>query len=769
MARPAGESANEADSDLSTERILFRWDKPQWNHNAGHIEFGPDGMLYISTGDGGGANDGLCDSPQSHGPTGNGQNIETALGKMIRIDVDSDPLASPGWVQNPANGHWYRLTSPGTWDDAEAEAVNYGGHLVTINDAAENQWVMDNLNLCDEGNISKWIGLYQLPGSTEPADGWVWVSGQTVTFTNWSSGEPNDLGGVEEWAEMRPQCNPLAGSWNDNWPPPLLRGIVERDVGYDVPADNPFVGVAGLDEIFAYGFRNPYRFSFDDAGGDLYVADVGQNIYEEIDLVVNGGNYGWAVYEGAHCFDPPGACAPLPGCGDAGYIDPISEYRHTEGGTAVVGGYVYRGTAYAPLQGRYVYGDFSADFGPTGRLYYMDLSGPHANIRREFVVYPNGNPIGQFLKGFGEDEDGELYVCASGTVGPNGTDGVIYKIAPPPPPTAIWNCPGGDLGNSDCVARTRALTFTADPPAVATGDATTSAIKVTMLDLQNPVPANDVCCPPPDFSAYESASCTTPGEMNSCARWVGPPFTYLEANDLPTHGNFRASRVQCTPYYHDWTAETVINVVGAEILPSSTYALKLYGSSCKGSEDTCANTSPDTLIMTRRAGDIAPVFQNPAAGRSHPNAVDIVGAVNNFKKFVPLGAPKHIEAQVQPNLPSLNKDVDALDIQAVVYNVHLRAYQFSGPCPCPSTVTCNATMCTSDTQCSGGSCTRTCAAGSPREGQPCTANKHCGTCVGGSIPGGPCENDGPCLGGGTCTTGTCSTQGFCRDRCGRCN
>ncbi len=355
------------------------------------------------------------------------------------------------------------------------------------------------------------------------------------------------------------------------------------------------------------------------------------------------------------------------------------------------------------------------------------------------------------------DPTGGNYVLTGGLWGP--------ALAGPPPPLPFWDC--GDLGSNTCVARTRALTFKIPPPVVATGAG--MAIKVTIDDLQNPVPPNDVCCPPPDFSAFESATCTAAGEMNSCARWVGAPYTYLEAQELPDRGNYRASRLQCSPFYYDWGSEPnggEVNVVGAEILPSSTYTVALYTDNCKGIEDTCAVFSSN-VIKTRRAGDIAPVFQSPTGSRTHPNAIDIVGVVNNFKKAI--GAPKHVEVQVQPNLPNLNKDADALDIQAVVYNVHLRAYQFSGPCPCPSTVTCNATMCTSDTQCSGGMCTRTCAAGGPRAGEACTSDKHCGVCTGGTSPGLPCANNGQCLGGGTCTTGTCNTQGFCRDRCGRCN
>ncbi len=334
----------------------------------------------------------------------------------------------------------------------------------------------------------------------------------------------------------------------------------------------------------------------------------------------------------------------------------------------------------------------------------------------------------------------------------------------------VWDCAGG-LGNANCQARTRALTFRVVPPATATScvGVGREAIRVTMVDLDNPAPAPPPCCVPQNFSAFGDATCTgDPAGPQSCSRWVGPPFTYPEAQDLPGFGNYRASRLQCTPYYHDWSSEPgqTVNVIAAEILPSSRYSVRTYSEDCQGAEGSCANISPDVTMMTRRAGDIAAVFQDPGGSLSQPNAIDIVGAVNNFKKAV--GAPKHLEAQVQPNLPNLNRDVDALDIQAIVANQKLGAYPYSGPCPCPSTVTCNATICSATTPCPGSNlCMQTCSAG-PRMGELCTSNKHCGMCVGGTRDGIPCDNNGQCD-GGTCTTGTCNTQGFCRDRCGRCN
>lgn len=282
------------DPDLANPAgtILFRVNKPQFNHNGGHVEFGPDGMLYFGLGDGGGANDGLNTNPPNHGPIGNGQNIDVPLGKMLRIDVDA--------------------------------------------------------------------------------------------------GSP-----------------------------------------YAIPADNPFVGTNGLDEIYAWGFRNPYAFSFDSRpGGDgsLIVADVGQNLFEEIDIVHAGGNYGWVIREGSHCFDPFAPTVPPADCDHDGMIDPIADYSHAEGGISITGGFVYRGTRNPRLVGKYVFGDFSAAFNqPLGRLYYLDEAIAGAVIK-EFSIAPNNRPYGLFLKGFGQDEAGEIYVCGSSTLGPFGTGGVVQKL-----------------------------------------------------------------------------------------------------------------------------------------------------------------------------------------------------------------------------------------------------------------------------------------------------------------------------------------------------
>ena len=279
--------------DPATRREVLRIDEPQSNHNGGTMRFGPDGLLYVSLGDGGQADD----QGNGHSPGGNGQDTTNILGSVIRIDVNGS---------NSANGK------------------------------------------------------------------------------------------------------------------------------YGVPTDNPFVGVPGVDEIYAYGLRNPFSFSFDRGSGLLYLGDVGQNKVEEVDIIQKGGNYGWNLKEGSFYFDPNGAGAgyvttvpvrPVP----PDLIDPIAQYDHDDG-TAVIGGAVYRGSQLPGLAGRYVFGDWGIFGSPSGRLYYLDAN----SAIKELRIGLEDRPLGLYLKGFGEDAAGELYIFASEPQGPAGNGGIMYKIVPPP-------------------------------------------------------------------------------------------------------------------------------------------------------------------------------------------------------------------------------------------------------------------------------------------------------------------------------------------------
>ena len=184
----------------------------------------------------------------------------------------------------------------------------------------------------------------------------------------------------------------------------LLGAILRIDVAgataersYGIPADNPFAGAAGAGrgEIWAYGLRNPWRFSFDRATGRLWAGDVGQDRYEEVDVIVRGGNYGWNRLEGSHCF------APRDGCGREGMVAPVWEYALEDGACSVVGGYVYRGAAVPGLSGVYLFADFCS-----GRVYGLPADGDGgARLLMD---------SGLRIVSFGEDGLGEVYVLSQG-------------------------------------------------------------------------------------------------------------------------------------------------------------------------------------------------------------------------------------------------------------------------------------------------------------------------------------------------------------------
>jgi glucose/arabinose dehydrogenase len=273
-----------------SSRELLRMDHPAFNHNAGALNFGPDGKLYIAVGDGGTADD----QGVGHSPQGNGQDPSNPLGDMLRIS----PRGS-----NSANGE------------------------------------------------------------------------------------------------------------------------------YGIPSDNPFVDEEGmLPEIFALGFRNPFRFSFDSKSGRLYAADVGQNHIEEVDIVRSGRNYGWRLKEGTFRFNPNGdedgfVTENSPGR-PRRLTDPIAQYDHDEG-VAAVGGFVYRGRSVPELKGHYVFGEFSRTFSNDGRLFHLPKSGRI----KEFHLQNRG-ALGLSLLGFGQDARRELYVLANSTATPFGDTGVVLRIRP---------------------------------------------------------------------------------------------------------------------------------------------------------------------------------------------------------------------------------------------------------------------------------------------------------------------------------------------------
>lgn len=227
----------------------------------------------------------------------------------------------------------------------------------------------------------------------------------------------------------------------------LLGKILRIDVNggspYSVPNDNPFVGKPNIrPEIWAYGFRNPWRISIDRGGShEMFAADVGQDGYEEVDIVVKGGNYGWNIREGLHCFNPknprqaPADC-PKVGANGEPLIDPIMEYKNFKNhprdpearGISITGGYVYRGKALPHWTGKYIFADWSEAWVlPKGVMFAGTKSGEKWKWE---VIKPAKTALSFYITALGEDEAGELYLLTNGSNSLNATSGKVFKIVP---------------------------------------------------------------------------------------------------------------------------------------------------------------------------------------------------------------------------------------------------------------------------------------------------------------------------------------------------
>ena len=194
----------------------------------------------------------------------------------------------------------------------------------------------------------------------------------------------------------------------------MLRIDVESDP-YGIPAGNPFAAGGGLPEIWAYGLRNPWRFSFDSLTSDIYIADVGQNELEEVNVqsgTAAGVNYGWKIMEGTECFQAAS-------CDTNGLVLPVHEYPHTQGRQSITGGYVYRGTCLPDLVGRYFFGDYAGE-----QIYTFEYSGGSISNLQDITdsIDPNSDIAG--LTSFGTDGYGELFVVSR--------DGKVFKIVAKP-------------------------------------------------------------------------------------------------------------------------------------------------------------------------------------------------------------------------------------------------------------------------------------------------------------------------------------------------
>ncbi|EHR70886.1 PEP-CTERM putative exosortase interaction domain-containing protein [Burkholderiales bacterium JOSHI_001] len=373
----------------------------------------------------------------------------------------------------------------GTLYTYHSEALGSGATFAAPNGAVQNyknvvaEWKMNN-GVVDPNSRREVISFGKNAGNH---------NGGTIAFGPdrylylgvGDGGNANDVGPshLEPGGNAQNLSTPLGKMLRFDPLSPTLTGgsadAVSANGQYRIPVTNPFQGAGQVKETFALGLRNPYRFAFDrtDLGGhgDLILADVGQNNIEEINRIVAGGNYGWAVKEGTYLFnrtDPDGA-GPLtagslagnsPGS-PAGLIDPITgtlgtlQYDHQDG-ISITGGFVYRGDDIPDLYGKYVFGDLALRNAPPrvdGRLFYADLV---TGEIKEFLLpqFNDGKlPNGLTVHGFGEDASGEIYALVTNSPA-NGAGGLVYMFAAVPEP-ATWASFAAGLALLGLLARRR--------------------------------------------------------------------------------------------------------------------------------------------------------------------------------------------------------------------------------------------------------------------------------------------------------------------------
>jgi len=217
----------------------------------------------------------------------------------------------------------------------------------------------------------------------------------------------------------------------------ILRVDVDGGSPYAIPSDNPFVGDSNaLDEIWAYGLRNPWRCSFDMADGStLICGDVQQNSFEEVSIIQKGGNHGWRRMEATHCFDYTKPDDHPESCDQDGLVMPILEYKNCTAqpkgceGVSVTGGYVYRGS-HAAWDGKYIFGDWSKSFGAMDGQIFIATKGGDGTWSMEHAEVTNMSGNTPYILAFAQDAAGEVYALTSITTGPVGSLDTIYKIVP---------------------------------------------------------------------------------------------------------------------------------------------------------------------------------------------------------------------------------------------------------------------------------------------------------------------------------------------------
>ncbi|MCX2740848.1 PQQ-dependent sugar dehydrogenase [Pontibacter anaerobius] len=256
-------------------------------------------------------------------------------------------------------------------------------------------------------------------------------------------GNKNDIGTghVSDWYKENDGGN--GQDVKQNLLGSILRIDVNSGASYGIPSDNPFAdGNNGMKEIYAYGLRNPYRFSIDQETGMIIAGDAGQVLYEEMNVIKKGANYGWNVKEGTSCFNAADNKNPLPDCPDEDslgtkFTDPVIEFKNSmsfpqEGlGIVGVGGYVYRGQKYEGLDGNYLFGVWTQHHGkPDGAIFAAQVSGENGPWQHRKLHFRNrpDNAFGHYLLSFGQDNSGEVYLLGNEKEGPTGKTGKVYRI-----------------------------------------------------------------------------------------------------------------------------------------------------------------------------------------------------------------------------------------------------------------------------------------------------------------------------------------------------
>lgn len=370
-------------------------------------------------------------------------------GKMVALRTGYDERGLLGMAFHPAykiNGKFYVFyTAPPPPGGPTTDAGNTGLPKVWNNTTTVSEFtVSSNPNVANAGSERK---ILQEPHPQANHNGGTIAFGPDgyLYISIGDGGNKNDLGPghVEDWYAVN------AGGNGQDIEQNLLGNILRIDVNasangkaYAIPHSNPFVGKPGLDEIWAYGFRNPYRFSFDMSGSRrLLAGDAGQGLYEEISDVEKGGNYGWNVKEGTACFNAASELTELASCPDRDVYgnklqDPVIQapnVANPKGGNfvVIVAGNVYRGHEIPGLQGKYIFGNFSSAIArPAGEIYASNPTGGHKLWSYEKLSFKSvgADNIGNYVKGFGQDREGEVYVLASERLGPAGNTGKVFKL-----------------------------------------------------------------------------------------------------------------------------------------------------------------------------------------------------------------------------------------------------------------------------------------------------------------------------------------------------